>query len=633
MKYFLILLCMATTLWAQTPTDNRSLVVANEFIQIVANNQSLDRGRFAIETTAGNPDSLTDNNQSLIFGRPLPWTSYTTILVDNVPVIFGGVNKKIQKRSGQQYIFGDVLRQERLTDGIQTVVGITQNVQATQTLRFFRNPSTKVNDAVLIAYEVHNQSEIAKKIGIRIMLDTKLGDNDGAPLRIGHLAVESEKQVLKKDFFPYWQAFDSLSSPNVVAQGVLDLPESGILPPDRVILANWGGLVDYPWEYPIQEGRSFIRAGETEKDTALALYWDPIVVAPKGKRTVKTLYGLGGLSVSSGALSLGLTAPAEYVLGSQRELLIVGYLANVGSFDAHNTEVSFTLPKGFVPVSGRSQFALGTVMRGQTKQIPLRVRLEAGAVAGKQPIVFVVKSTTLEGNRIERMIDVVAPPQVQRSLTLTTKKVSSKESEINVDLLLSNPGKVPVSDVIANIRLVGSVLPIYDLVTKSVDLAPGEIVTVNWRVRAPNTLRNPEISVALRSPGYPTEILRASATGVQLAPDIFVAQWPAGAQKKGAPVTLWLHADHADIPLTEFSIRFDPSTVRMLHYSPPEWAKEAILQKNIGSWRIQLPPNKVPSEAIPLGLLHVGILGDRPDIQIMADGYPLKYIPIIEVAE
>ena len=141
---------------------------------------------------------------------------------------------------------------------------------------------------------------------------------------MGYLTAASEKEIAEKDLFPFWQAFDDLPSPNIVAQGTLELREADIFPPDRVILANWGSLVDSPWDYSTQEGQGFIRAGETEKDTALALYWDPIKIPAQGKRTVRTLYGLGGLSLSSGALSLGLTAPAEYAVASRRELLIVG---------------------------------------------------------------------------------------------------------------------------------------------------------------------------------------------------------------------------------------------------------------------------------------------------------------------
>ena len=55
------------------------LDLSNEFIRIIVNNQDDNIGRFAIETTQGSPLNKQDDFQSLIYGRPLPWTSFTSI--------------------------------------------------------------------------------------------------------------------------------------------------------------------------------------------------------------------------------------------------------------------------------------------------------------------------------------------------------------------------------------------------------------------------------------------------------------------------------------------------------------------------------------------------------------------------
>ena len=50
---------------AQDNNTQATLFIENEFIKIIVNNQDAI-GRFAIETTQGDPNNSLDNNQSLI---------------------------------------------------------------------------------------------------------------------------------------------------------------------------------------------------------------------------------------------------------------------------------------------------------------------------------------------------------------------------------------------------------------------------------------------------------------------------------------------------------------------------------------------------------------------------------------
>ena len=63
-----------------TETDqNNNLRLGNDYIVIVVNKDENAQGRFAIETTGGAPFQDSDDNKPLVYGRPKPWTSYTTI--------------------------------------------------------------------------------------------------------------------------------------------------------------------------------------------------------------------------------------------------------------------------------------------------------------------------------------------------------------------------------------------------------------------------------------------------------------------------------------------------------------------------------------------------------------------------
>ena len=157
--------------------------------------------------------------------------------------------------------------------------GKVSSINVTQTLELFKNPNTNLHDSVLIQYKIQNNTTATQSIGLRIMLDTKLGLNDGAPLFIGKSAIKKETKVSKQNLYPYWQAFDQLISSNIIAQGILSLPKHSILAPDNIHLANWGTLVDTPWTEKFTEGNSFIRSGEKEKDTA---YHDTIFKQERG---------------------------------------------------------------------------------------------------------------------------------------------------------------------------------------------------------------------------------------------------------------------------------------------------------------------------------------------------------------
>ena len=102
--------------------NKKNNVLENEFIKIILNKGPQDQGRFSIETTNGDPLNLSDNNQLLIYGRPIPWTSYTTIKIDDQNFIFGGPSKKTQRRTGKKVKFGEIISQKKEPESLETVV-------------------------------------------------------------------------------------------------------------------------------------------------------------------------------------------------------------------------------------------------------------------------------------------------------------------------------------------------------------------------------------------------------------------------------------------------------------------------------------------------------------------------------
>ncbi|MBT5856571.1 hypothetical protein HOH87_08080 [bacterium] len=547
-----------------------TLSISNAFIKIVVNNKVYDRGRFAIETEKGDPRRTEDDQQPLIFGRPKPWTSYTTIRVDDKDYVFGG---NTLKRAGKTALYGPVLDQVVTENAIITKGAIGDTI-VTQTLRFFRNPSSRVEDVALIQYELYNHKDVTQNIGLRIMMDTMLGSNDGAPFRIGTAAVQSEKRFMGKDVLSYWQTFDDLASPNVVAQGVLAASSVGINPPDQMALVNWGTLADAPWDYDYEPGRSFVRAGEFDKDTALALYWNPVDVAP-GKTIVRrTLYGMGGVDLAPGALSLGLTAPAEVSVTDRSPLLIVGYLLNTGGFDSKSTKVTFTIPKGFEVLEGSLIQTLDLVGVGESRQVLIKIRPTNKVGAGMKQIRMSVSSDTLEDNSISRDIDVIGPPEVSAKLTLPKQLSKGTDSFFTVRYRVHNPNAMALMDMKAALSLPkGFQIPAYETKVKPISNLPaGGSIVLNWQVNVRDWRPgNRLVKVTLTSPLI-VPVRHQSRVRIQVPKSRFRLVSSRDGLSESDYFYVQIMLDQA-APFSDQSIqlKFDSKRLKLVRWSPSAW--------------------------------------------------------------
>ena len=166
MRAVILLLLMPFMLAAQTLN-----VVENEFIKIITGPEGFDHPRFSIETTGGDPSRNSDNGLPLIYGRPKPWTSYTSVAINSTVYGFG---TQTVKRAGKKARYGQVSSSDRFPDGMRTVAEMG-NVTGIQQLTLVRNPITNVKDAVLIEYQLRNNADVTQNIGLRIMFDTMLG--------------------------------------------------------------------------------------------------------------------------------------------------------------------------------------------------------------------------------------------------------------------------------------------------------------------------------------------------------------------------------------------------------------------------------------------------------------------------
>lgn len=461
--------------------------VGNEFIRIRANAGPEEAGRFAVDTTGGDPSRASDDNQVLIYGSREPWTSYTTVMLDGRAFVFGGPTSR---RAGRGAPVGEIVQAPKVEgEDIVCVVRIG-DLEVTQSLSPARSPTTRVKDAARISYRITNRGGKPHAVGLRVMLDTMLGQNDGAPLRAGESAITSATRLTGDQIPDYWQAFDSLSQPAVISQGTLR--GKGLTSPDRVEMVDWGTLADSPWDFPFPAGADFTRRGEQEPDTAVALYWDPRPLAPGESRTYATLYGVGGVSLSAAQLSLGLTAPAEvdYHYDERTEFSIVAYVENSGGFDSRGTTCTLKLPAGIELVEGDATVDLGLLKSGETRQLGWRAA-PSGEEWGPLQIAAVVTSQNLEPNRVTREIIVISPPNISLSVSAPRRLAVTPQNRYS-----PNPFPVKVTAVNQGAQTGENLVVTLDLppglklakgqsaVVVRPRLAPDRPETITWQVRA-----------------------------------------------------------------------------------------------------------------------------------------------------
>jgi len=383
------------------------VTMENEFVRVVVNNGPDEVGRFSIKTTGGDPSRPASKNQHLIFGVNAPWTSYTTVLVDGVKYGFGGAT---QRRAGQTAQYGTVVTPPTKTDaGITTTYRVGE-IEVTQDLTFVRGLSTRMLDTVGIRYRLTNKGAAAHKVGLRVMLDTMCGSNDGAPIRAGGSDAVTRALPLGGAAVPdYWQAFDNLTNPTVVSQGSLRGGE--LTAPDKVLFADWGTLADEPWDPALEPGQGFIRKGEADPDTATALFWGPDTLDADQSVTYTTDYGIGDVSIKAGKLALGLTAPAETTFEYERTepFTITAYMQNTGGYEGKNVVMTLALPAGLTLLDGSLKHTYTLLKTDDTVQESWRVQIN-GKQDGKQQITLSATSDNIEDNKSARDILLDVPP-------------------------------------------------------------------------------------------------------------------------------------------------------------------------------------------------------------------------------
>ncbi|MFW5984978.1 MAG: cohesin domain-containing protein [Halanaerobiaceae bacterium] len=484
--------------------EEGNLRLENDYIAIIVNQDQNSQGRFAVETTGGAPLKEGDENLPLIYGRPQPWPSYTTINIDRENYVFGG---ETERRAGREGKYGEVTKSPEIIDEEKVITQTEMDgVLVDQILSFEKGNTTGLKDSVRIEYKVENTTSETRDIGLRIMLDTMLGENDGAPFRAGEEDIDTDQKMESDDLPQYWQAFDSISSPSVVSQGTFR--REGLTLPDEVYFSDWGSLADGVWNFNFNPGDDFRRAGEYEIDSAMAMFWNPQELGPGETRTYTTEYGLGGVEVVPGLISIADSSPAEVTFEQPDYTFpIVIYIENDSDINLENLTVNLELSDGFTAENRTRN--LGDFEPGEVDQVQWDVGADSDIndLPSEMEFEVVADADNTDANELQRQIKVFGPPDLQKevsvdNLTLNNGEITPNPFTVTGEIV--NQGGSSLYNTVLDLNLPPG-LEIVNMDRKSKyvgELKPEEKIDVTWRVKILEGISGSDIPVSLNITGF-----------------------------------------------------------------------------------------------------------------------------------
>lgn len=332
-------------------------------------------GRFGLMTVSGNPDDPSDDNKKLTF-HDLGETNNTRVMVDGQTPPFGS-----SAGSTVQPIITN-------PDGSRVMVWEYRGVRVSQTLRLVANDLSRRTDSLRVTYKLENVGQNTRDAGLRVMLDTLIGDNDGVPFLVpGRDGIVTSPLYLDGPRVPdFIQALErgDLDRPGVVIDVGLR-PGEGEERPGILTLAHWPGS-DAEWEYSTSTPFS--------NDTAVGLFYPAKPLAPGASRSMSFTYGLGTLSsTASRNASLSLTTSGATRSGASFWLMALVKNPSQGQ------AVNLTLPAGLTPRKPASTRQTLTAGGGYTQlswlidvspatlgQVEVSATLEPAGVSEKQKL-------------------------------------------------------------------------------------------------------------------------------------------------------------------------------------------------------------------------------------------------------
>lgn len=296
----------------------------------------IDRTRYLTLAFAGTNEAgygqfgvRTQNDKKLTFDA-FGLTNNTMIAVDGRPLYFGGqFGELVQQVQSTGELTTGVESDKRNEDGRVVQAGLLPeqgpysaiwrngDVRVEQIVDYAVGDHSNRLDTIRIEYRLINQSPARSHVvGLRTMIDTFIGSNDGVPFFVpGQKGIVNRPLLLSgKDVPDYLLALERESLEDARMTIVhLGLGRDDSELPGRLLLSHWPGT-KAAWDYD--------RSSPIGHDSAVGLYYDAKELRPRQTRRLVFTYGLGSLSsLESRNAQLSVTADGSLEAGRQFRLM------------------------------------------------------------------------------------------------------------------------------------------------------------------------------------------------------------------------------------------------------------------------------------------------------------------------
>ena len=223
-------------------------------------------GRFSLYCMT---DSETESYEPLFTSQD-PRTSFLAVNVDNRVY-----------RLGEASVFSIEIDSRRPT--APAIVFQSPFLVVRQEFLFITTPGSPQVNGVKLAIRVENTDTKEAAVGLRVLIDTNLGEGFGAiPFETNLRRVSAETGIDGAAGDQWWLSRNGrLSLMGSIIAGADQRP-------DFLHFTNWKRLNDMPWKTGYVQGRNFNYPPYSMGDSAVCYYYDPALLQPKERR----MYGI-----------------------------------------------------------------------------------------------------------------------------------------------------------------------------------------------------------------------------------------------------------------------------------------------------------------------------------------------------
>ncbi len=275
-SFMIALVTVSCVLQAQS-----SLTIVDAVSPYKLNPTVLNNGHFSIATNYTTPTKGIIYREDGTNNKPVNYTSFFHVKIDN--------DVYQQSYESDTSGFGVAVQHPIITKSIfrDTVSGAPRvNARSIavlpngDTMRFVfsmlpvKRPS---GGFIRLSVQVENSSTQSHRVGVLFLIDTKIGDNDQAPIATAYGYSTVEKQFdrgVGSGLPDFWLALEGTPvAPGLVARG--NLRDAGLVEPDRLLFGNWTdftsqgirGLGSAMWKERNASANQYT-------DSAVLLLWD-----------------------------------------------------------------------------------------------------------------------------------------------------------------------------------------------------------------------------------------------------------------------------------------------------------------------------------------------------------------------